>query len=1114
MPEDIAKDRKVRIEKNNDSSTLITEETEGGNIYKKPIFDVMEYIEMSAGTGKDSDIAQKILKLKQYGITDEQIVTEYKKYASTMENENTISANLDLVFIGLATYINDLPNGIVIDLVTAMKNEDKSFEQAIEYGIYPEDSVVENFNDSVLKEFGKYLGKENEDNNDISAEVLNWLSNFNFDIGIDNNEDKILNQELDEFLKKDENDMKISNPLKNISRESKKTIVNSPYETDMFLFEITKLQLLLKQSKNKETNDLLLQKISDFYKKHPTYVSVKIPILNQDGSLNRDELAKMEAYSNAYQKMIILEHIDELNGMTPEELQNIDPVEKRHMTMCAFAGLKFSGSKNKDENALAEECFGMIKSLYPGLDLTDKAKLARIFNENTELNANFKSLSLEELTRIYSCQLKESTEDYIEKDQESYIGNKEINFSTLDLDSNMRKIHESSMQNYFLGSNIELDSNEEDMYKIMYQNYTIDSWIQSKDDAIRLRYMALMHMREEYKTLTPNDYINNKKEKLEEDIKAFEKKFGKLNITEEEYELFEGYKENFINAGLTKYLTRDVLEWEDGKNYNDLNVEHKKGYIRNILVALEDKDTPNKAVHKLALRRLELMGKFNGESFVTFENGEPIVNKELILKEYNRMSKNYHYESYEELAYSAELRKNEYLLTKLEEYTNLDKKAFLKLDDNCDREVAMTQIEERRKESNQKRIEERARFILKWRSWMSSAKETAKNKEILEKISEKCEGIITDSIYSSDPGLLEASKLYIELENSVGKPKYSKILDKLDEFNRENPEYLDKKLPVLNEDGSLNKKELGRIKEYEDAYQKKIILKELKTFGNLNEKDLKNLSQDEKRKMTMCAFAGLQYADSNKNHENVLAIECMKMIKKLYPSFDLNNETKLAEIFNETSLNKIKVESLSFKDLIKIYSRHLEKTVESYIRADFELDKQKGKIPEGAMDGLFENGVEVNTSGINARTDTTRDETSKDQQSIENNSANISETTSSKRDLTVSEIVVDKNKRKNKEKISIFKRMKSAFDGAKVFISRIFKGKATEALGPGEGTDEGVSNTSTVSGKKDNNAKANGNFVPTSATPVPTFVGDEGKNNQTQNPRGTSAEDKDVGLDL
>ena len=32
---------------------------------------------------------------------------------------------------------------------------------------------------------------------------------------------------------------------------------------------------------------------------------------------------------------------------------------------------------------------------------------------------------------------------------------------------------------------------------------------------------------------------------------------------------------------------------------------------------------------------------------------------------------------------------------------------------------------------------------------------------------------------------------------------------------------------------------------------------------------------------------------------------------------------------------------------------------------------------------------------------------------------------------------------------------------------------ATEALGSGEGTDEGASDTSTDSGKKDNNAKAN-----------------------------------------
>mgnify|MGYP003415417099 FL=1 len=69
-------------------------------------------------------------------------------------------------------------------------------------------------------------------------------------------------------------------------------------------------------------------------------------------------------------------------------------------------------------------------------------------------------------------------------------------------------------------------------------------------------------------------------------------------------------------------------------------------------------------------------------------------------------------------------------------------------------------------------------------------------------------------------------------------------------------------------------------------------------------------------------------------------------------------------------------------------------------------------------------------------------------------------------------------------------------------------------MGPSEGTDESTSDTSTDSGKKDNTAKANGNFVPTSATPVATLGTDEGKSIQSKNPRGTSAEDKDRGMDL
>ena len=81
---------------------------------------------------------------------------------------------------------------------------------------------------------------------------------------------------------------------------------------------------------------------------------------------------------------------------------------------------------------------------------------------------------------------------------------------------------------------------------------------------------------------------------IERDIEIFEAKFGKVDLTEKEGDVrFDVYREDFVKAGITKYLSRDAREWCQGADYEDLTDEQKKGYIRNILVALDDSKDPN-----------------------------------------------------------------------------------------------------------------------------------------------------------------------------------------------------------------------------------------------------------------------------------------------------------------------------------------------------------------------------------------------------------------------------------------------------------------------------------------------------------------------------------------
>ena len=261
------------------------------------------------------------------------------------------------------------------------------------------------------------------------------------------------------------------------------------------------------------------------------------------------------------------------------------------------------------------------------------------------------------------------------------------------------------MKNYFVGSKINFLEKDEKNYNEFYNHVTVDSWIENKDEALKLRYLALNEIKNEYKRNPVGKYTEKKLEDIEIALKEFKNKYGDYsNIDYQKNDKsFQKYKKQFVYAGVAKYLTRDASDWSDGIDYSDLDNEHKKRYIRNILVALDNKGKDS-YLNKIALRRLELMNS-NENKFVEIQDdGKYKINKELVLDEYKKMSK-HHYSSYDELVQSAKLRENEYLLTKLEEYTKLNAKDFIKLDNKKDYKKSMEQIEKARYVSNQKKIQ-------------------------------------------------------------------------------------------------------------------------------------------------------------------------------------------------------------------------------------------------------------------------------------------------------------------------------------------------------------------------------------------------------------------------
>ncbi len=777
------------------------------------------------------------------------------------------------------------------------------------------------------------------DGND-SEKVSYILEKFNNEFINYNDFDK----EINDFFEKNVNDMSLSDAGKKVTIKSKQIIENSLYETDMKLFEISKLQILWRTAKDENEKEFYRKQVEKFYKENPKYVTKQLPVLNDDGSLNDEEVKKMNAYRQAYEKMIILKHFDEFNGMTKEQLAQLPEKDRKHIIITAFAALKYREDPREDEREFANDAIKIIKQLEPELDLNNEEELANFFEKLDGRKMNLKTLSLKEMIDIYSRQISVITENYIEKNQDSFINGKEIDFSDLNMDYGIRNIYDSTMKNYFIGSKIKFTEKDEEFYNKMNQEFTIGSWIENKDDAIRLRYTALLDMRKKYQKLPNNEFIAKKIYNIEEEIKKFEKEFGKVSIEPKKGEMvFELYKQYFVNAGLTRYLSRDAMEWQDGVNYESLNDNHKKGYIRNVLVALEHEDMPDFCITKLALRRLELMNS-SGKQFITFDNnGGYRINKELILQEYNRMS-SHTYSDYKELTESAKLRKDEYLLRKLEEYTHLRDRDFVELEDKENLTRSMQQINEARYLSNQKGIHEM----------------------IQEGRINADKNIIANSPYETDMHLFEISKLHIMLKdpkNVENTQMYSIMLAKIKDFYKQHPEYIKRKIPVLNSDGTLNENEIDKMNQYSEAYQRIVILHHLDIANGY---DIDKISDDEKKDILICAFAGLKYRNSKDIEIREISEESMKIIKELYPNLDLNNENDLAKFFvNEMGFSG-KVDSISLDELISINSLRLKEATESYIEKDREsyvdkkidlstldFDSSKRKIYSSVMKNYF-----------------------------------------------------------------------------------------------------------------------------------------------------------------
>ena len=907
-----------------DKNSVIVEAGE-----KNEVLDFLDYLETS-----NHPSAIKIRNLRQY-LSDEELLTAYYNNIGSGETKEGLESALEGFFVSLATHITELPNGVVIDLNTGLVDIDKSFEQALKVGIYSKDSVIvekDIHTTDLLRELDLLKFSYDEE------KVKYIVENLKFDFLP--TED--FYKRMEEFWSIDENELNLSEELKKQKKEDELLIKSSKYK-DPLLYEISKLHVDLENAKNTENYNVTLRKIRDFYEKHPEYEEIKLPIKNSDGSINENERNEINEFTNACIRTDYYKIYHDINTLIKNGVDISKGNYREKILFPAFAGLKYRTDENPVSRAISKEAEKIILQLFPEVDLNNEKELAAFFVKEIGFKGNIDKLSLTELIDVAYISMQTATEERIKKAEI----NKDFEIDSLDMDSRKKTLYKNDMENYFSQSKIVFSKKDEVRYDELYKSITVDSWIESKEEAIRLRHMALSSIRDEYLKKPLGEYTTNKLKEINDEIQEIESKYGDIDFSpkEDEYS-FDAYREEFLAANLVIYLARDASSWNNGTNYEGLEVEDKKKYIINTLHALKHRDNPDFHLTKIAIRRLEMMNS-EGKTFVEVdENGEFKINEELLVEEYQKYSE-FKYENFNELMKSARLKENEFLQDKLREYSELDESAFVKLEDKNDYDKSMEQIENARYLSNQKRIHK-----------------IGKNFNI-----KNDKDIINKSVYESDMHMFEICKLHRELrdpKNVEHTQMYSIKLAEIKKFYEKYPQYRDMKLPILNEDGTLNDEEIMKMDQFSEAYQRIIIFEHLDEFYISKANSIDELPKKDREHILLCVFAGLKYEKSDDQDLRNLAKRCSDVIKKSYPELDVNDEKKLADFFKEKIGFSGLVEKISIDDVIEITNQELKEATENYIEKDqnsyvdkdidftaLDLDSGRRKIYSSVMKNYF-----------------------------------------------------------------------------------------------------------------------------------------------------------------
>lgn len=695
-----------------DDNNLIIDETEAaGNV-----IDIYTLL----ATSKEPAVV-KLNNLMALGVTEKEVVDAYQNLDGNAETIEQALDKLGLVFFGLARYYSDLSNGIVVDLKTGEMDRQASIEQMLEVGILAEDGVLDYFKISSkegLEEIFRLL-EPTPDEIAAAKENISIRSMFS----------QLMSPEaldIDKFLDVDPKSLELEQDEEEMVEEQQREIKGSDFYKDDEMYEIYRLYIEAEEQKGTAEHAATMHKLRSMIRKHPDKAQeVTSKLFNPDKTMNSTEVAKFKIYEARETSLILIGQWGLLKNL---DVNNLTPDQKKafFITAMAMGNLQMPGK----EGVLDKVAMKMMMKLDPRITpKMGKREFYKCVSENigveikSQVNydrmASIATTSIDKAIHVVRENTYDKDRPITDREFSKSISKKDLYEVIVDrvgleiTQEELEKKKRTPAENYFYRSKIEFSKEDEATFNKLYRDCTVDSWLQNKESALLMRHTALLTAKESLESKPQTEYYKAKLESINRQIAEFEEQYPDTdcrdangNISPDCAMVFDTYKHNLHDAGLYKYYVLDMNAHNNHEGYDTLDDDHKKAYLRNIMVGLayaemKGEEGFDSVLGKMNLRRLELLNDEEaGKVFVAFDKKKnPIINKEMILQEYQSMSR-HTWNSYEDLETAAIEARESYVLKKLEEYQNLPEEAFQRID------ITAAVTEEERKDLMLKRIEQ------------------------------------------------------------------------------------------------------------------------------------------------------------------------------------------------------------------------------------------------------------------------------------------------------------------------------------------------------------------------------------------------------------------------